>query len=303
MSSSLFSEQTCPRCGAKASHDSVACPVCGYWLRPMNYLPVLVVVIAAALLDIGLIVWRGVPRSALPISASELPPTALVVPATAPLAVFVTSDAERASAPTPGTEVTMAAAAPTLPPAATATLLATATDTPPTVTPLPTATATARATASPTVTAAATATRQPTAPPGRAVAVEVRPASIQSPGAGVQPDAATGGGPLVATPNLATTVAPTAAPTATVAATATADAVPATGCLLLRNYIGAELVVTVTSQDVVWATTFRVAPQGETTICLNPGRYTYTASPAGKPDQNGDFVLAAGATLEVPIVG
>lgn len=321
---SLFSEQTCPRCGAKAPHDAVSCPLCGYWLHPTSYLPVLTVVILAALLDIGLIVWRGVPRSALAISASELP--------------TVLASATDSLLPPPEQTVQATALAhhdinaivpsstpiPTTPPAATPTALPTVA-VPATATARPTATPMATSTALPTPTAAATATPAYTATavptatmPATATAVPTvaapppdGPDTHDEHSAGdtvlVSLDLSQGSPvsaealmpPGTASPDIAsaaasvTAVAPTAEPTAT----------PAEGQLWLRNYIGSELVVTVTSQDVIWATTFRVAPMGETTIALAPGRYTYTASPLGGGDQHGEFILAAGQKLEMPIVG
>jgi hypothetical protein len=290
MGSGLFSEQTCPRCGAKARHDAVACPACGYWLRPMNYLPVLVVVILVALLDIGLIVWRGVPRSALTISASELPPT-LAAGLQPPMVAAVMVVAETPT-PTP--------LPPTRTPIPTATM-------PPTPTAVPTIARTATATATATVTREPTSTATGTATSTAAVPTPTAEPTLLAENAAATPTAAPNtGGPEAAfdRPPQGTAASPTAtrAPTSTAAPTATPTATPSVGSMLLHNYIGTELVVTVTSQDVVWATTFRVDAMGQTSVTLAPGHYTYTVSPVGKPDQHGDFEVTAGATIEVPVV-
>lgn len=299
MASGLFSEQTCPRCGAKARHDAVACPVCGYWLRPMNYLPILVVVIMAAMLDIGLIVWKGVPRSALPISASELPGEVATVAPTPTVPPLEVVNAAVAEAPLPPSRTPIPTA--TMWPTATfvPTTTATATYTP-TATVMPTRTATSTATSTATV-AAPTPTQPPTATAAPLNVAEVSPTPASPAGGGV------GGGDELDTLRVSSIDEPaataTSAPTATPAPMATPTEAPTEGTVVLHNFIGAELVVTVTSQDVVWATTFRIDSMGQTSVSLAPGRYTYTVSPAGKPDQHGDLTVTAGATLEVSVVG
>ncbi len=73
-------------------------------------------------------------------------------------------------------------------------------------------------------------------------------------------------------------------------------------CLLFQNFIGTEVVVTLTAQDRQWNTTITLPKGTEQYECLDPGRYTYTLdAPPPWGSTNGGITLNPGDNFSIPI--
>ena len=76
------------------------------------------------------------------------------------------------------------------------------------------------------------------------------------------------------------------------------------GCYTFRNELGAELNITFTNRDTSWNKTFKVAPNGESQQCFDPGRYTYTLdAPPPWGSTNGEVTINRGDNFVFPIYG
>jgi serine protease Do len=144
-----------------------------------------------------------------------------------------------------------------------------------------------------------------------------QPAPTVAPGAaatttvGAVPTAKPPAPTAVPTAQPAATPAPEPAATPEPEAEAEAEAEPQEdplpsdmACFLMRNEVGPELNVTITSKDSGKGENFKVPAGGETVWCLYPGRYTATVdAPPPWADLNTEFTVEAGERFEWPIMG
>ena len=76
------------------------------------------------------------------------------------------------------------------------------------------------------------------------------------------------------------------------------------GCYLVQDFLGVPLNGTLTRDGDNLKATFNVAPDSDTIICLDPGRWSYTVdAPPPWLDINGTFDVVAGERLRWPIRG
>ncbi len=74
------------------------------------------------------------------------------------------------------------------------------------------------------------------------------------------------------------------------------------GCFTFQNFVGPELTITVTNRSSGKAETFKVASNGESRKCFDPGRYTYTLdAPPPWGSTNGELTVEAGDEFLFPI--
>jgi len=76
----------------------------------------------------------------------------------------------------------------------------------------------------------------------------------------------------------------------------------AEACFLLTNHMSRTVTLTFTSRDQPWHDTFEVTPTtARYRYCLEPGRYTVTASAPSAKTFNGEFAAEAGDQYEWPL--
>ncbi len=190
-----------------------------------------------------------------------------------------------AATPVPPTEVPMTATPTPVPPSDTPTPL------PPTVTLIPLAPSDTPTPLPPTATATPL---PPTATPTSLPPTDT-PTHTPTP---VPPTATPTPPTATAKPQATATPKPPAAPTQAPPPAANQ------GCYLFQNFLGAEVTVTLTAQEWQWNDVFTLAPGGEKTYCLDPGRYTFTLdAPPPWGSTNGELVVRAGDRYLFPIQG
>jgi hypothetical protein len=75
----------------------------------------------------------------------------------------------------------------------------------------------------------------------------------------------------------------------------------ATGCYLLQNQLGFELVISLRRDDG-WADTIRLPIGGEQLYCAAPATYSYTmTAPPPLGSINGTIVITAGDRFSLPL--
>lgn len=112
-------------------------------------------------------------------------------------------------------------------------------------------------------------------------------------------------GDVLVIPNVETPWIPAAALVSTQGPTATATTNPVpdgVGCIFFTNYTDRQYTITYTGQDRAWSHTHKVSPGAQRQrYCLDPGRYTVTASAPGAGSSNSEFVVVAGERRDWPL--